>query len=807
MDDNSLESSSTTHQTNEQQSTNNNQMIDQQSTNFKNEFEHQNNKNENYLEDDSTKLVKQEQLDDYEEDKNSSNNEDAIHIKKENDELFIEQDTSNEAKQSSPQSNGQATTDSYTDFGGVNLEEFLFNLLQNNPKDRVQLLKIEQELIDLVKDESRTTHKFPPMSSYHRMLVHRVAAYFGLEHNIDSKGTCIVVDKQEGITRIPELKFKDQMNKLSAEEPKKLILKRNTNSMEAGQDGRGDSKLNNGLDTRRAKSFEERNEHYEKVKARIFNQNQTTMKGDQSHQQQQQLGNIDESDLKCNSDSSVCINNGLVNENRTKSINDSSRNFNYNSNNHQPHFDSGHSSYFNNNHHAVGYSKPFYDDNHYADSHDQYQFNQQHSQFSKHQPEMVDGSSSKLYYKSNGFKGKPINKNNLKNNNQHTSNKQQPPHFYQPAPNHLPPQMLNHPLDQQQMYSTNWLPTTADHLNAQQDCYKQMYQPAMHYNQITHHPNQQKLFLLCNYPETHSYGNDKMVPNPVVLSSANANMNHLNGQLQANHNNGGNKMDSKENMNSFVTAQMSNLSLGHSMNAADINDVQNRTSTGIPICYVKSPYYPIPGTNQLPNDIVYQNSLASRAHLQNHQQMLLFNQTFNRPNHHSILPAPQQQSIGMTNNPRFTNPNYSYTVNGSTSHEMNNQIYPHMPPYMMPNTIRPQQSPLLPTPVNPTNPMSKTQTNIKHPSNSSNLSSKKKVNDNQSNEQVNGFIKNDRKKMNGYTKNMDKKLAPIVTSSAITSIKPKTSNNVNNCNNNKVTTSSTNGTRPQQNGLSNELCD
>lgn len=58
-----------------------------------------------------------------------------------------------------------------------------------------------------------------------------------------------------------------------------------------------------------------------------------------------------------------------------------------------------------------------------------------------------------------------------------------------------------------------------------------------------------------------------MVPNPVVLPSTNANMNHLNGQLQANSN--ANKMDKES---SYVTAQMSNLSLGHSMNAADIND-------------------------------------------------------------------------------------------------------------------------------------------------------------------------------------------------------------------------------------------
>ena len=93
----------------------------------------------------------------------------------------------------------------------------------------------------------------------------------------------------------------------------------------------------------------------------------------------------------------------------------------------------------------------------------------------------------------------------------------------------------------------------------------------------------------------------------------------------------------------------------------------------------------MPGSN--PNEIVYQNNLAQRAHLSN-QQMLLLNtnfnpntpslNNFNRPN--SILPPPTQ-SIGhmTTNNQRFTNPsNYQYSINGSTSHFEMNQMYSHV---------------------------------------------------------------------------------------------------------------------------------
>jgi len=42
---------------------------------------------------------------------------------------------------------------------------------------------------------SQERHKFPQMSSYHRMLVHRVAAFFGLEHNVDESGKAVIVNR------------------------------------------------------------------------------------------------------------------------------------------------------------------------------------------------------------------------------------------------------------------------------------------------------------------------------------------------------------------------------------------------------------------------------------------------------------------------------------------------------------------------------------------------------------------------------------------------------------------------------------
>lgn len=51
------------------------------------------------------------------------------------------------------------------------------------------------ELNLVIFDFRRNSQKFPAMSSYNRMLVHRVAAFFGLDHNVDQNGTAVVVNK------------------------------------------------------------------------------------------------------------------------------------------------------------------------------------------------------------------------------------------------------------------------------------------------------------------------------------------------------------------------------------------------------------------------------------------------------------------------------------------------------------------------------------------------------------------------------------------------------------------------------------
>ncbi|XP_078544420.1 cAMP-regulated phosphoprotein 21 isoform X4 [Lissotriton helveticus] len=83
----------------------------------------------------------------------------------------------------------------YTDSTGIDLHEFLINTLKNNPRDRMILLKMEQEIVDFISDNSNHFKKFPQMSSYQRMLVHRVAAYFGMDHNVDQTGKSVIINK------------------------------------------------------------------------------------------------------------------------------------------------------------------------------------------------------------------------------------------------------------------------------------------------------------------------------------------------------------------------------------------------------------------------------------------------------------------------------------------------------------------------------------------------------------------------------------------------------------------------------------
>ncbi|UJR22825.1 hypothetical protein I4U23_025855 [Adineta vaga] len=99
-------------------------------------------------------------------------------------------------------------TNSYKDFSGIDTESFITTTLRNNRKDRTLLLTLEKVFQDFIQNEEQTTHQFQAMNSYERMIVHRVAAFFGLDHNVDKNGQSIIVTKTAN-TRIPDLSFQN----------------------------------------------------------------------------------------------------------------------------------------------------------------------------------------------------------------------------------------------------------------------------------------------------------------------------------------------------------------------------------------------------------------------------------------------------------------------------------------------------------------------------------------------------------------------------------------------------------------------
>ncbi|XP_019409568.1 PREDICTED: R3H domain-containing protein 1 isoform X2 [Crocodylus porosus] len=156
----------------------------------------------------------------------------------------------------------------YTDSTGIDLHEFLVNTLKNNPRDRMMLLKLEQEILDFIGNNEIPRKKFPPMTSYHRMLLHRVAAYFGLEHNVDQSGKSVIINKTSS-TRIPDQKFCEHIKDEKSEDfQKRYILKRDNSSLD-----KDDNQMRIRLkDDRRSKSIEEREEEYQRARERIFAQ-------------------------------------------------------------------------------------------------------------------------------------------------------------------------------------------------------------------------------------------------------------------------------------------------------------------------------------------------------------------------------------------------------------------------------------------------------------------------------------------------------------------------------------------------------
>ncbi|KAI6215047.1 hypothetical protein M3Y94_00338900 [Aphelenchoides besseyi] len=113
------------------------------------------------------------------------------------------------SSQTKPALSSSASKDStcFTDATDTDLHLFIVKTLHKNEKDRKLILRTEEALIKLLNDEYRQSVTFEEMTSYERMIVHRVAAWFGLDHNVSQSGKNIVASKTDK-AKIPERDFK-----------------------------------------------------------------------------------------------------------------------------------------------------------------------------------------------------------------------------------------------------------------------------------------------------------------------------------------------------------------------------------------------------------------------------------------------------------------------------------------------------------------------------------------------------------------------------------------------------------------------
>ncbi|XP_033099961.1 cAMP-regulated phosphoprotein 21-like isoform X2 [Anneissia japonica] len=147
------------------------------------------------------------------------------------------------------------------DSTGTDVLQFIIKALQTQ-KDRKHLLDFEHDVLEFL-DSGEEEKKFPPMNSYQRMLLHRVAVLFGLEHNVDDTKSYVILNKTQHMRR-PDQKFQDYIK----DDPVPTTILKRSGEQTADYSSMGrpfDKDLN-----KQNKSFEERKENYEELRHKLF---------------------------------------------------------------------------------------------------------------------------------------------------------------------------------------------------------------------------------------------------------------------------------------------------------------------------------------------------------------------------------------------------------------------------------------------------------------------------------------------------------------------------------------------------------
>lgn len=153
------------------------------------------------------------------------------------------------------------------------VDQFLRDALQN-PRERVSVLRMEQDVEKFVKDPSRQQMEFQQLpTSYLRLAAHRVAQHYSLQSMVlldnnlpDGSGSRIIIYKTSEC-RLPLIRLADIPVKLPTDDSNvvKVAIKQRPNKKSQNILANSDSQRSNSL-----KSVEERKEEYNRARARIF---------------------------------------------------------------------------------------------------------------------------------------------------------------------------------------------------------------------------------------------------------------------------------------------------------------------------------------------------------------------------------------------------------------------------------------------------------------------------------------------------------------------------------------------------------
>nr|GMD50674.1 R3H domain-containing protein 1-like [Ipomoea batatas]GMD57297.1 R3H domain-containing protein 1-like [Ipomoea batatas]GMD58929.1 R3H domain-containing protein 1-like [Ipomoea batatas] len=183
-------------------------------------------------------------------------------------------DSQDSASNLAPASSSSAPGSSVSEDAINSVDQFLREALQN-PRERLSVLRMEQDVEKFMRDPSRQQMEFQQLpTSYLRLAAHRVAQHYSLTSmvlvdNPDGSGSRIIVCKSSE-SRMPSIRLADIPINLPQEDTSviKVAIKQRPQRGSQFIGSNSQSLKNNS-----SKSVEERKEEYNRARARIFSSN------------------------------------------------------------------------------------------------------------------------------------------------------------------------------------------------------------------------------------------------------------------------------------------------------------------------------------------------------------------------------------------------------------------------------------------------------------------------------------------------------------------------------------------------------